>query len=234
MNNTLIIIPSYNESDNIATLIKSLFSVKPDCDILVVDDSSDNTAAIVKDLQTSLHNLYLIARKGKGGRGSAVLDGFDFALERQYQNIVEMDADFSHDPHELPLLLAHTDKNTVVIGSRYVSGSRIVNWPRRRRVFSFLANLYATVILRIGIHDYTNGYRVYAGEALNKLHREKIRGSGYIVLSEISYQLFQNGVHFVEVPITFVNRSRGASNFSWKEIREAFLSVLRIRFQSLR
>jgi dolichol-phosphate mannosyltransferase len=226
---TLIIIPSYNEQDNIARLCETLLSNNSECEVLVVDDSSDSTADIIKEEQKNEPRLHLIKRNGKGGRGTAVLDGFKFALEREYERIAEMDADFSHNPEEFSTLLKASGPNVMVIGSRYSKGSQIVGWPLSRRLFSKCANFYASCVLGIGIHDYTNGYRVYGREALQKLDMSKITGIGYIVLSEISYQLFKKGVQFVEVPTVFVNRRRGVSNFSWKEIQEAFTSVIRIK-----
>ena len=231
MSRTLIIIPSYNEQDNIASLIDTLFSLSLNADILIVDDSSDGTADVVRKKQVGEPRLFLNKRAVKSGRGSAVLEGFCFALARDYQRIVEMDADLSHDPKELPSLMAVSGPNTLVIGSRYLKDSKIRNWPLARTVFSRLANVYAEAVLGIGIHDYTNGYRVYGREALEKLEPEKIESSGHIVLSEIAYQLFCKGVTFREVPTVFVNRLRGSSTFSISLIVEAFLSVLRIRFR---
>lgn len=228
----LIIIPSYNEKENIIKLINVLLSENQNTDVLVVDDSLDNTAELIKNRQAGEPHLFLIKRLGKGGRGTAVLEGFKFALARDYGLIAEMDADFSHDPHELKSLVAVSGDNTSVIGSRYLKQSKIVGWPIQRRIFSKLANFYANAVLGIGIHDYTNGYRVYGRGALEKLDMSKIKGVGYVVLSEISYQLFKKGVKFVEVPTLFVNRRRGVSNFSLKEIIEAFTSVLRVRFNS--
>jgi len=230
MPKTLIIIPCYNESENIIRLIEVLLSENENTDVLVVDDSSDNTSDLVRHKQESAPRLFLIQRKGKGGRGSAILEGFKFALSRDYNFIVEMDADFSHDPHELKTLMAVAGDNTMVIGSRDLKESKIVGWPLTRTIFHKFANFYANLILGIGIADYTNGYRVYGRGALEKLDMSKIKGIGYIVLSEISYQLFKKGIQFKEVPTLFVNRQRGASNFSMKEIVEAFTSVLRVRF----
>lgn len=226
---TLIIIPCYNESENIIRLVDILLEENQNTDVLVVDDSIDNTSDLVRQRQIGEPRLHLIKRNGKGGRGTAVLEGFKFALARDYELIAEMDADSSHNPHEFSKLVAVSGDNTLVIGSRYLKESKIVGWPKRRIIFSTLANFYANAILRIGIHDYTNGYRVYGRGALEKLDMTKIKGIGYIVLSEISYQLFRKGVKFVEVPTLFVNRSRGASNFSFKEIKEAFTSVVRVR-----
>jgi dolichol-phosphate mannosyltransferase len=232
MSKTLVIIPCYNEAENIVNLINALLALPLGVDVLVVDDSKDNTAELVRERQLGEPRLSLIKREEKGGRGTAVLAGFKFALARDYDRIVEMDADFSHNPTELASLLAVSGDNTLVIGSRYLPTSKILNWPLTRRIFSKFANFYANLILRIGIHDYTNGYRVYGREALKKLDMAQIKNQGYIVLSEISYQLFKKGVKFAEVPTRFVNRRRGASNFSLKEIREAFTSVIRIRWNS--
>lgn len=229
MSKTLIIIPSYNESDNIVKLIDVLLTNNLDTEVLVVDDSSDNTSELVKNRQVGEPRLHLIKRQGKGGRGTAVLDGIKFGLSRDYGLIAEMDADFSHNPEEFKSLIAVAGDNTLVIGSRYLPTSKIVGWPLQRRIFSKLANFYANAILRIGIHDYTNGYRVYGRGALEKLDISKIKGVGYVVLSEISYQLFKKGVKFVEVPTLFVNRRRGISNFSLREIKEAFTSVIRVK-----
>lgn len=230
MQKILIIIPSYNENKNIIELINALFAEGLNADILVVDDSSDNTADLVKNKQIGENRLFLIKRPRKGGRGTAVLDGFRFGLSGQYDLIAEMDADFSHDPRELKFLIAVAEENALVIGSRYLRGGKIVGCPLVRKIFSRFANFYANIFLGIGIRDYTSGYRIYGRKALEKLDMNKIKGSGYIVLSEISYQLYKNGVKFIEVPTTFVNRKRGASNFSMKEVKEAFISILRIRF----
>ena len=232
MPKTLVIIPCYNESENIIRLVDVLLSLGKNVEVLVVDDSADNTADLVRERQRGERRLHLIKRQGKGGRGTAVLEGFQFALARDYQLIAEMDADFSHDPKELPSLINVSRNNVMVIGSRDIKGSKIIGWPMKRILFHKLANFYANIILGIGIRDYTNGYRVYGRGALQKLDISKINGIGYIVLSEISYQLFKKGVEFKEVPIVFVNRQRGASNFSMKEITEAFLSVLKVRFNS--
>src|SRR3989338_4140887 len=232
MPKTLIIIPCYNESENIVKLIDVLLGDNQNTDVFVVDDSSDNTADLVKKRQVGEPRLHLIKRQGKGGRGTAILEGFKFALARDYKLIAEMDADFSHDPREFWTLLAVSGDNTMVIGSRDLKESKIVNWPWKRTTFHYLANFYAGIILGIGIRDYTNGYRVYGRGALEKLDISKIKGIGYIVLSEISYQLFKKEVKFVEVPTLFVNRRRGVSNFTIKEIIKAFTSVIKVRFRA--
>ncbi|MFH1582986.1 MAG: polyprenol monophosphomannose synthase [Candidatus Falkowbacteria bacterium] len=225
----LVIIPTYNEQENIINLINKLNFLKLDLDILIVDDGSDKTADLVRQNQERLPNLFLIKRQGKSGRGSAVIEGFKYGLQKDYQYFVEMDADFSHEPDELPGLLKLAESNGIVIGSRYVKGSKIINWPMRRRIFSKLANIYANLILKIGIKDYTNGYRVYQRAAIAKLELDKIKAVGYIALSEIAYQLFKKDIKIIENKSIFINRKRGSSNFSLKEIKESFLAVLRIK-----
>lgn len=229
MSRILVTIPTYNEEENIGKLIDSLSALSVDVDVLIVDDGKDRTSDIVKEKQKDNPRLFLIQRTEKSGRGKAVLEGLKFGLQKDYQYFVEMDADFSHNPLELPLLLSIAEPNVLVIGSRYAPNSKIVNWPLRRRIFSYLANKYAGLVLGMGITDYTNGYRVYGRDALRKLDFTKIKMSGFIVLSEISYQLYKKGVILKEVPTVFVNRRDGVSNFSLKEIKESFISVLRIR-----
>ncbi len=233
MNKILIIIPTYNEEENIIGLIDEIFSLNLGADVLVVDDGNDNAGNLIKEKQKSRANLFLIKRAGKGGRGSAVLEGMQFGLDKGvYEIFVEMDADFSHQTKELAGLVAAAEENCTVIASRYAKGSRIDNWPAGRRIFSRISNFYADFVLGIGLHDYTNGFRAYHKTAISKLDFEKIRASGYVVLSEVAYQLFKKGVRFIERPAHFVNRNRGISNFSLKEIREAFTSILKVRFGS--
>ena len=230
MNSTLVIIPTYNERENIRGLLVELFPLNATVDVLIVDDGQDGTDQLVSEMQKQNFNLFLIKRQKKAGRGSAVLEGLKFGLERKYDYLVEMDADFSHNPAALPALLREASANTVVVGSRYAKGSIIEGWPWRRRIFSKLANVYARLILGIPIQDYTNGYRVYPATLISRVDFSAIQSKGYILLSELAYQLFVLGARFVEVPIKFVNRRLGSSNFSLAEIKEAFFSVLRIRF----
>lgn len=231
---TLVIVPTYNERENIAALTQSVIGQSPDIDVLVVDDDSpDGTSAIIRDLASTMHGrLALISRKGKGGRGSAVLAGFRYALERQYQTIFEMDADFSHKPEEIPRFLEKIKEVDVVVGSRYLPESEIHEWSAKRTFFSKWANRYARLVLGMPLTDYTNGFRCYRRSAIEALEMEKIDAKGYVVLSEVAYQLHKKGFTIGEVPTVFVNRRRGISNLSSHEIKEAFLSVLRIRFKS--
>lgn len=225
----LVIIPTYNEGQTINQLTDQLLALELDLDILIIDDGSDQTAEIITKKKEKYPNIFLIKRNKKSGRGTAVLEGLKFGLQKDYDLLVEMDADFSHQPKELRGLIQAAGPNRLVIASRHIKGSKIINWPLKRRIFSRLANFYANLVLGIGIRDYTNGYRVYGRQAVELLDFSKITSVGYIVLSEIAYQLFKGGVEFVERPTVFINRNRGASNFSLKEVKEAFASVLRIK-----
>ena len=232
---TLVIIPSFNERENIGALIKEIIALSDDVDVLVVDDASpDGTAEAVRNLQVTYENrLFLIVRQGKGGRGSAVLEGFQFGLNGPYERIIEMDADFSHKPQEIPVLIQAAEQADCVVGSRYLPGSEIHHWGWKRTFFSAMANRYARAILHIPLSDYTNGFRCYRREAAAAREPVRTDAKGYVVLSEVAFQLHRKGFKFGQVPTVFVNRRRGVSNLSSKEISEAFLSVLRIRFPGL-
>jgi len=225
----LIVIPTFNERDNIQALVERLLAHPSLPDVCVVDDDSpDGTHKIVADIARHNTRLRLMHRVGKKGRGSAVLDGLTEGLKGNYQFIFEMDADFSHEPNELSRFLEVPEDMDLVIGSRYLSGSTIVNWPLRRRLFSFLANRYARAILGVPLSDYTNGYRRYRADALRCIDLTSITATGYIVLSYLSYRLYRQGARIAEVPIRFVNRKRGASNLSRHEIWHALTAVLSI------
>jgi len=227
----LVIIPSFNERQNILSLLERLFALGLNLHVLVVDDSSpDGTADVLREGQKQFPDeLYVIVRKGKGGRGSAVLDGFRWALRHSYDIIFEMDADFSHEPSEIPRFLEQMKQSDMVVGSRYLPESKIHEWGMKRTVFSFLANKYARFVLGIPMTDYTNGYRCYRRSTLEMIDMDHIDAKGYVVLSEVAWQLHKKGATIGEVPTIFVNRRRGISNLTSKEIQEAFLSVLRIR-----
>lgn len=231
MKSIAVVIPSYNERDNIKRLIDSILQKINHAQIIVVDDESpDGTSDLVEQICKENQQVHLIRRKGKGGRGSACIAGFKMALEYGADLVLEMDADFSHNPEELPQMISAAEKADLVIGSRYLRDSRIVGWSLKRRMFSKFANIYARFMLHIPISDYTNGYRCYSADALKALELDRIFSKGYIVLSELSYQLFRKGFSFGEIPTLFVNRRRGISNVNYNEIREAFTSMARIRF----
>lgn len=226
-----IVIPTYNEKDNIIALLKAIKATLPKAFITVVDDDSpDGTASVVELLARKDKQISLIKRKGKGGRGSAVIKGFSEGLKKKGINyFIEMDGDFSHDPKELKIILASAKKNDVVIGARYLKSSQIINWPIQRRIFSFLANLFAKSILWVPIVDYTNGYRCYSRKVLETVDLSKIRETGYAVLMEMIFLVHKSGFKIGQVPTIFVNRKRGQSNTTIKEIINALCAPLRIR-----
>lgn len=228
---TLVVIPSYNEKENIGGLAEKILQIDPDIDVLVVDDNSpDGTAEVVRKTRGFGNRLQMIVRQKKNGRGGAVLDGFRAGLKdkKNYAYFFEMDADFSHSPDEMPRFLEKIKECDLVIGSRYRSGSKIIGWPINRTVFSKLANIYARCLLRIPITDYTNGYRLYRREVLEHLDCDAIEASGYIVLSEMAFQIHLAGYRIGEIPTVFVNRRRGLSNLSFGEIHSALRSVFRL------
>jgi dolichol-phosphate mannosyltransferase len=224
-----LVIPTYNEADNIVRMIHELYRIIPHLNIIIVDDNSpDGTGRAAENLRRTYPRLEVIHRRGKGGRGGATIAGFKRALAMGADLICEMDADFSHNPQELPRLLDKSRECDLVIGSRYLPSSRIVNWPWLRRFFSKLANLYARALLGIPIKDYTNGYRCFRRATLQAVDFSAIDSSGYIVLSEIAMQIHRRSFTIGEVPTVFVNRVRGESNLSKREVWSAFSSVLRL------
>lgn len=228
----LIIIPTFNERENIASLVERILALYSDVEVLVVDDRSpDGTADAVRAIQQKYDpRLHLIVREGKGGRGSAVLAGFAFALARDYPLVMEMDADFSHNPEEIATMLKASEHADVVVASRYLPQSKIYGWGGKRRIFSRWANRYARFVLGIPLTDYTNGFRCYKRSSIEAIDPAAIRAKGYVVLSEIAFLLHRKGKTFTEVPTVFVNRRRGQSNLSAHEIREALGSVWHLRF----
>ncbi len=228
-----VVIPTYNERDNIAPLVDGILQTSDLVRVIIVDDNSpDGTGEIADGLAARYPTVEVIHRQGKGGRGSACIAGFRHALATpECAYFFEMDADFSHDPRDIPRLLEAMKGADVAIGSRYIRGAKILNWGLQRHIFSHVANGFARLLLGIPIHDYTNGYRCYSRRALESLDFDRIEAHGYIVLSEMAYQLHQRKMRFAEVPIVFVNRRRGKSNTNLREIAEAFTSVIQLRIK---
>src|SRR3989338_7415304 len=227
----LVVVPAYNERDNIRALCEKFFSLGLPLDIVVIDDGSDGTDEVIRGMQARHPNLFLIKRAAKSGRGSAVVEGLKWGLAREYDYFVETDADFSHPPETLPLLLSRAKPGTMVYGSRYIRGGRVLNMTPFRNIFSRCANIFARTILPIaGLTDSISGYRVYPRDIAAKMDFSAIKGRGFSVQFETSYHLYEIGAKFAEVPIVFVNRDRGASKFSFKEIYDAFFSIVKIRF----
>ena len=232
----LIIIPTYNEKENIEKIILKVFSLDIDFDILIVDDGSpDGTADIVKKIQKSYSkNLHIVERTGKLGLGTAYIYGFKWALKNNYDYIFEMDADFSHDPDDLIRLYkaCHEDKGDVAIGSRYIKGVNIVNWPMSRLLMSFFASKYVKIITGMPIQDSTAGFKCYKRSVLEKINLEKIQFVGYAFQIEMKFTAWKYGFNVVEVPVIFTDRQEGASKMSGGIFFEAFFGVMQMKIKS--
>lgn len=233
-NRTVIIIPTYNEIDNIEKMLTTLFSKYPEISILIIEDGSpDGTADVVKRLQDQYKNLFMIQRTGKLGLGTAYVTGFKWALERDYEFVFEMDCDFSHDPKSIPDLLNAAQSNELVIGSRYVNGIRIINWPFKRLLLSYLAGIYIRIVTGIPILDATGGFKCFHRRALQSLDLNNIISNGYIFQLELNYKVWSKGMSVKEVPIVFYEREHGVSKMGGGIIFEALFAVLKLRFLKL-
>lgn len=228
---TLVIIPTFNEIDNIEKMIRTLFDLHTGVSLLIIEDGSpDGTAEVVKKLQTEFpDHLHMIQRTGKLGLGTAYVTGFKWALERDYEFIFEMDCDFSHDPHQVPDLLAAAQENDLVIGSRYIDGIRIINWPFKRLLLSYLASIYTRFITGIPVFDTTGGFKCFTRKALSALNLDNIVSTGYIFQLELNYKVWSMGMKVKEVPIIFYERRDGQSKMAGGIIFEALFAVVRLR-----
>jgi dolichol-phosphate mannosyltransferase len=224
----IVIIPTYNEKDNIAVLAERVLA-NAECDLLFVDDNSpDGTGELIKELIARDGRVKLIERGGKLGLGSAYLEGFKFAFGKSYERIIMMDADLSHPPEKIGEMLGlNTD---YVVGSRYVRGGRVTGWPLRRHFLSRGANLYASFVLGIGVNDVTSGFNCVKMEVLKSIDLGRIRGEGYAFLVELKHNAFKKGYKPKEIPITFKEREKGVSKISKNIIWEAFWLVLKLKF----
>lgn len=222
----LVIIPTYNESESLPGVLERLRRAVPDAHVLVADDNSpDGTGALADALAAKDDHIHVLHRAGKEGLGKAYLAGFAWALERGYDVIVEMDADGSHRPEELPRLLAQIPHADVVLGSRWVPGGSVVNWPASRRVLSQGGSLYTRLALGIPTRDATGGYRAYRATALRELDLETVESNGYCFQIDLLWRALQRGLVVREVPITFVEREAGTSKMSGRIVREALVNV---------
>ena len=237
MKEAIVIIPTYNEKENVEKMIRKVFSLSYPFHILIIDDGSpDGTASIVKDLQQSFPEaLHLLERKGKLGLGTAYITGFDWAIANKYDYIMEMDCDFSHNPEDLIRLLnaCKVDSADMSVGSRYVKGGAVKNWPADRVLISRGASLYVRMITWIGVHDTTAGFVCYKRKVLETIDLSKIRFIGYAFQIEMKFATKKLGFHIKEVPILFVDRIEGVSKMSKGIIKEAVLGVLAMQWNSL-
>lgn len=233
---SIVIIPTYNERENIENIIRAVFGLDKVFHILVIEDGSpDGTATIVKTLQQEFpERLFMIERKGKLGLGTAYITGFKWALENQYEYIFEMDADFSHNPNDLPRLYkaCAEDGGDVSVGSRYVSGVNVVNWPMGRVLMSYFASKYVRFITGIPVHDTTAGFVCYRRQALETIDLEHIRFKGYAFQIEMKFTAYKCGFKIIEVPVIFINRELGTSKMNSSIFGEAIFGVIKLKINS--
>ena len=233
---SLVIIPTYNERENIENIIRAVFQLEHGFHILVIEDGSpDGTAAIVKQLQQEFpEQLFMIERTGKLGLGTAYITGFRWALQHNYEYVFEMDADFSHNPNDLPRLYekcAHEGYD-VAIGSRYVSGVNVVNWPMGRVLMSYFASKYVRLITGLPIHDTTAGFKCYRRQVLETIDLDHIRFKGYAFQIEMKFTAYQCGFRIAEVPVIFINRELGTSKMNSSIFGEAVMGVIQLKVGS--
>lgn len=232
----LVIVPTYNERENIARLIQSVLAQDERLDVLVVDDGSpDGTGAIVDSFVEQTDRVYLLRREKKLGLGTAYIAGFRWALERAYDFVFEMDADFSHDPAHLPQFLRAIEGADLVLGSRYRNGKvTVVNWPIKRLLLSYFANVYARVVTGLPVWDATGGFKCFRRRVLEDIDLSHVRSNGYAFQIEMSFRAWRKHFKIVEIPIVFVDRTEGQSKMSRSIVREAVWMVWRLRFWALR
>ena len=231
---TLVVVPTYNERDNIENLVAEILVQSDDIDTLIVDDNSpDGTGAIIDRMASANPRVHVIHRAGKLGLGSAYREGFKYALAQKAEYIVEMDADFSHDPAMLPLFLEKIKEFDVVVGSRYLNGVSVVNWPIRRLILSYCANVYARTITGLKISDCTGGFKCFRRNVLESIQLDGIKSDGYSFQIEMNYRCVENGFRVGEIPIIFIDRHAGESKMSKKIIREAVIMVWKLKLNSL-
>lgn len=232
---SLVIIPTYNELDNIKNLIPELFSLNlSDLHILVVDDNSpDGTGDYIASIADSEPRINVLKRPAKMGLGTAYVAGFKYAIEHKFDFIFEMDADFSHDPKEIPNFIKKMKDADLVIGSRYITGVNVINWPMRRLLLSYFANIYTRVITGMPVKDATGGFKCFKREVLESINLDNIKSNGYAFQIEMNFKAFRKGYKIAEIPIIFVDRQSGKSKMSKKIVREAIYRVWALRIRSI-
>ena len=234
MNKTVVIIPTYNEINNVLDLINQITENAPLLDLLFIDDNSpDGTGDFLKNISEEKNNIYLISRKKKMGLGTAYVKGFQWAIANNYENVVQMDADLSHNPSDIPMLINEVENYDLVIGSRYLDGFNVVNWPLRRLILSYGANLYTRILTGLPLNDSTGGFKCFRVDVLKNIDLNKIYSQGYSFQIEMNYLSWVNGNKIKEVSITFVDRTVGQSKMSRKIILEAIFMVPKIMLQRI-
>lgn len=234
MTKALVIIPTYNEAQNAEKIITEVLQQTNMVEVLIVDDNSpDGTADIVKKMMETNPRVHLIQRERKLGLGTAYVAGFKFAIQRQFDFVFEMDADFSHNPKEIPIMLGKMDECDVLIGSRYIKGVNVVNWPMKRLILSYSANIYTRIITGMPVHDATAGFKCYKRKVLETINLDGIRSNGYAFQIETNFMAWKKGFIIKEMPIVFVDRRVGVSKMNKKIVYEAAFMVWKLKVQSL-
>ena len=233
-NKSLLIIPTFNEIDNIERMLSTIIDLYPELNILIIEDGSpDGTADVVKRFMKENDKINIIERTGKLGLGTAYITGFKWALSRDFQFVFEMDCDFSHDPHDIPRLLKAAQSNDLVIGSRYVDGIRIINWPIHRLLLSYFAGVYTRVITGLDVLDATGGFKCFTRSSLESLDLDRVFSNGYSFQVELNYKIWAKGLKIKEVPIVFTERRDGESKMSGGIIHEAVFAVIKLRLRKI-
>lgn len=230
----LIIIPTYNELENIRKLIPLILNLRSDIDILIVDDNSpDNTGKYIEEKSKLEPRIKLIKRPQKMGLGTAYIEGFKFAIDHNYHLVMEMDADFSHDPNEINNFIEAIKDADLVLGSRYINGVRVLNWPMRRLLLSYFASFYTRIITGLPVYDTTGGFKCFRIEVLKAINLDKVKSNGYSFQIEMTYKAFKKNFRIKEIPIIFTDRHLGKSKMSKKIVLEAVFMVWKLRLRSI-
>ncbi|MBP1649481.1 MAG: glycosyl transferase, group 2 family protein [Bacteroidetes bacterium] len=234
MPRNLVVIPTYNEAENIARLLPVVLRQAEGIEVLVVDDGSpDGTATLVRDMMKGESRIHLLERGAKMGLGSAYVAGFKFALGKGYDLVFEMDADFSHNPEEIRHFLEKSVDYDLIIGSRYTNGVRVLNWPISRLLLSYSANVYTRFMIGLPVYDATGGFKCYRRSVLEAIDLDRIKSNGYAFQIEMTYKAWKKGFRIVEIPIIFLDRRQGTSKMSKNIVFEAIFMLWKLRFQSL-
>lgn len=234
MNNVLVIIPTYNEIENVKKIIPVVLEQNENIDILIVDDNSpDKTGDYVEKLSKENPRVKLIRREKKLGLGTAYIAGFKYALANNYNYVFEMDADFSHDPNEINNFLEAIKDSDVVLGSRYINGVRVLNWPMRRLLLSYFASVYTRIITGLPVKDATGGFKCFRIDVLKAIDLDNIKSNGYSFQIEMTFKAYKKGFRIKEIPIVFLDRVKGKSKMSKKIVREAIFMVWKLRLRSI-
>jgi dolichol-phosphate mannosyltransferase len=234
MATTLVVTPTYNEADNIELFISKVLSQGESIDILIVDDNSpDGTGDIVAKLKAGNPRIHLLRRPGKMGLGTAYVEGFRYAIANKFDFIFEIDADFSHNPDEIPNFLKKIETYDLVVGSRYTNGVRVVNWPMRRLLLSYFASVYTRVITGMNIKDATGGFKCFRRKVLESINLDKVKSNGYAFQIEMNFKVWSKGFRVCEYPITFIDRQVGVSKMSRKIVYEAVFMVWKLKFRKI-